>query len=381
MNSRLTPTRVMDGMTIVELEIDESLLMPSPDTSMGTCCFVCQSKELSAILHRQLGRWGLCLKVFKEENADVTKAVWVRTPLAACTKAQNLFALHGVSPRVYAHAVVNEKYIAQVTDYLQPRQPFGCNIDDTQRVSTHLQTLVEQYQIETLAPNERDVDDIKKRNWRGDQFIDFGGIHFIDPDRYTHDLKIRAMRKIFSKGKGGETDYAYQAISELGIPGSRHLERRLEIMRLDKFDLQGKSVLDLGCNIGNFCHEAAKRGARRVVGVDREFNAKPAREIANWLGYWNVDFVGAKLPGGLAEIKKQSGIGQFDVVFCLAVLCHMKGYAPWLPALCKDTLFLEGHDKETQDTYQSLLERDFRTVEFLGYLHDKGTRPLFKCQK
>ena len=33
-------------------------------------------------------------------------------------------------------------------------------------------------------------------------------------------------------------------------------------------DLTGKSVLDIGCSEGFFCRQVAKRGARRVVGID-----------------------------------------------------------------------------------------------------------------
>ncbi len=42
---------------------------------------------------------------------------------------------------------------------------------------------------------------------------------------------------------------------------------KLQALKLP--NLEGKSLLDIGCNEGFFCMEAKKRGAARVVGIDR----------------------------------------------------------------------------------------------------------------
>lgn len=52
-------------------------------------------------------------------------------------------------------------------------------------------------------------------------------------------------------GEKGQTDSAYK-LTRLKMPD----------------DLSGQSVLDIGCNEGFFCDQAARRGATRVLGID-----------------------------------------------------------------------------------------------------------------
>lgn len=52
------------------------------------------------------------------------------------------------------------------------------------------------------------------------------------------------------------------------VVGSSDSAKKLECLRLP-ISLQGMSVLDIGCNEGCFCQEAKRRGARRVVGIDK----------------------------------------------------------------------------------------------------------------
>lgn len=68
---------------------------------------------------------------------------------------------------------------------------------------------------------------------------------------------------------------SYQSFDSSGVSDS---VAKLRAIKLPE-DLAGKSFLDIGCNEGFFCIEAKRRGAARVVGIDRssEFIAR-ARE-------------------------------------------------------------------------------------------------------
>jgi ubiquinone/menaquinone biosynthesis C-methylase UbiE len=59
----------------------------------------------------------------------------------------------------------------------------------------------------------------------------------------------------------------YQSFSD--VAGDSDSIAKLTSLRLPE-RLDGKSVLDIGCNEGFFCQEAWRRGAKRVVGLDNQ---------------------------------------------------------------------------------------------------------------
>lgn len=78
--------------------------------------------------------------------------------------------------------------------------------------------------------------------------------------------------------------YQSHSPGEKGQVDSQHRLGRLQIPA----NLQGKAVLDIGCNEGFFCNVAAERGATRVVGIDVSEGAlKMAREL---YGKKKIDF-------------------------------------------------------------------------------------------
>jgi len=83
-------------------------------------------------------------------------------------------------------------------------------------------------------------------------------------------------------------------------------------------DLQGASVLDLGCNAGYYSIELKKRGAGRVVGVDVDDRyLAQGRFAAETLGL-DIEFVKSSVYAA-DEIP-----GQFDYVLFLGVFYHLR---------------------------------------------------------
>lgn len=83
-------------------------------------------------------------------------------------------------------------------------------------------------------------------------------------------------------------------------------------------DLTGKSVLDVGCNAGFYSLEMKRRGARRVVAIDRsDFYLEQARFASRVTG---VDIEIRKL-----DVYAVGELGAtFDVVLFMGVLDHLR---------------------------------------------------------
>ncbi len=90
-------------------------------------------------------------------------------------------------------------------------------------------------------------------------------------------------------------------------------------------DMNGKSVLDIGCGSGRYVVEYAKRGARRVVGVDLSATMLDlARQVAAQEGvqdrceFWQADFI------------ERPFVERFDVVLAMGVFDYLRDPLPFL---------------------------------------------------
>jgi SAM-dependent methyltransferase len=85
--------------------------------------------------------------------------------------------------------------------------------------------------------------------------------------------------------------------------------------------LQGKTILDVGCNEGGYAFTALKRGAGSVLGIDcRPVNVEKANFVARVLGIENATFQVGSADSWSAE-------HQFDIVFLCGLIYHLP--EPW----------------------------------------------------
>jgi len=344
----------------------------------GQNAWVAKTTTIMNLLYQKYGRRNLCLKVFRPlnemERENTGAFCWSGVTLHEATRVQNLFAMRGLAPRVYGIVLLNDRQLAQVTDFAN-----GKGKPDKERAAQ----VAEKFHISAfdLQSSERDIAQYLARHpkWVGRWLVDFGRLYFAKPEEYEN--RLRRHVAIYHK-KPHKEKIGYQPCPELGIGGRRDIDRRRKWMRLDEIDFVDKTVLDIGCNQGAITRLAEKLGAKRSVGVDHKFTRGNA-ELANWLGYWNTDFLELSLPRDRGQIRSQTGIKAFDIVFCLSTLGHAGGYAPWFPKLVAEggvTVF-EGQGRDKRETYQKVLERDFRKVEWLGWVKDHGRHPLWRCWK
>ncbi|MBA7620746.1 tRNA U34 carboxymethyltransferase [subsurface metagenome] len=112
----------------------------------------------------------------------------------------------------------------------------------------------------------------------------------------------------------------YQTIElSNGLVTPGNLDTRPRIEFLEGIDFRDQTVLDIGCNSGQFCMYAKKQGARRVMGIDinRE-RLEQARKLADVEGL-EIEYY----EKGLFDI---ADLEPFDVVFCFAVLTEISDF-------------------------------------------------------
>lgn len=84
-------------------------------------------------------------------------------------------------------------------------------------------------------------------------------------------------------------------------------------------DLEGRSVLDIGCNAGFYSIEMKKRGAGRVLGIDSDDRyLDQARLASQTLGFPDIEYRNLSVydVGALGE--------KFDLVIFMGVLYHLR---------------------------------------------------------
>lgn len=83
------------------------------------------------------------------------------------------------------------------------------------------------------------------------------------------------------------------------------------------YDFKGKSVLDIGCNSGEYCFMAKRLGAEKVIGIDVDAKRLEQARTINENESLDVTF----LEQGIDEMQFSR---PFDIVICIAVLTEYR---------------------------------------------------------
>jgi 2-polyprenyl-3-methyl-5-hydroxy-6-metoxy-1,4-benzoquinol methylase len=205
-------------------------------------------------------------------------------------------------------------------------------------------------------------------------------------------LSAASLTKFIQEGAQfpyGKRETQYQAYELDGavIGGGRDSCRnRLAEMNLPAGFFEGKSILDLGCNIGGFCFLARELGAVYALGIDmNDESVEGAKYLRDYHGIQQTDFFTSDLEARnlAALIEAVSRRSRFDVVLAFSIVQHLKNqdaFLDFLSRLAAGHVVFEGHANETENTYLGKLRRRFSEVEFRGFSSDRNRRPLFLCR-
>lgn len=129
-------------------------------------------------------------------------------------------------------------------------------------------------------------------------------------------------------------------------------------------NLEGKTVLDIGCNAGFYAIEMKKRGAERVLGIDSdEKYLAQARYAASTLGF-DIEFRNMSVyeVGSLGE--------KFDVVIFMGVLYHLRHPLLALDLLyehvVKDTLIFQSMQRGSNQVDPVKPDYDFQETDIFS---------------
>ena len=193
----------------------------------------------------------------------------------------------------------------------------------------------------------------------------------------------------FELGHGVRTESAIPA-SVTGIFETRLAMTYQVVDRHFGPRLAETTCLDIGCHEGFYTVAMARRGMRRVVGMDvREVNLQKARFVAEALGLSNTDFF-----VGNCEQLSEKAVGLFDLTLFLGVLYHLENPMRCLrnlSAVTKELAVVETQvidelegttewgSREWTRPYQGVLAVIDETPEFQNDNRETGSTPLALC--
>jgi hypothetical protein len=287
------------------------------------------------------------------------------------TAAAGVMHTAGVGPRVYDHTVLRAGAVSAPALVVESHPKGTANAKDV------LRRLVSEGRLEPLTPDWAADTHFTSTEDGNAVYRDVVNFRVRDQEALVADILEGGGRSDLHFGRqvasrGGQ--YLYQSIPSAGAGGRRDSSRRwarIEAMlREVDIPVDGRVVLDVGCNAGMMLAAALAGGASWGLGWDRPNVTGRATEVLRALGYTRFDlFAGemgpsyplrADIPSHLEDHMEDA------VVFYLAIRHHI-GFLHDLGSLPWHTMVYEGGETETTETLESTFDelRERADVEIL----------------
>lgn len=268
-----------------------------------------------------------------------------QTPLLEALAIQNLYALHGLAPRVYGLALWRDRYgqmhPVQVTDDLG-RCDWSQDRDAVHEVYLANCALGQELQI-AVPGRDQGVQNVVDGKW-----VDFNGFHL------TREFYSGLVERFYHGEQWGDRPYQ-SIIGSNGVDTCRNIETRIVDLGLDRLPETPRSVLDVGCSGGQFLHYLTQTYGARGTGYDTERAITAAAEYGMVTGAWNVDY-------HAADLRDPDAVtGRYDLVLFLSMSRHV-GLPEYVKCCAAKRLIVELHHEHETDA-RAWLEPEFNIVK------------------
>jgi hypothetical protein len=205
------------------------------------------------------------------------------------------------------------------------------------------------------------------------RYIDFQNFLLLNYESYLKELAGQAAAAShFGESRvlrGGK--YLYQAVPGVGLPGKRDPDERVRalvgLMEAAGVTVEGRLVLDVGCNIGMMMAEYLKAGARWCHGWDRASITPHTERLLSAVGGTRFSTTGTDLDESRPIERDLPPFLGSMLDGCVVSYLAVREHIGWLNSLATipwGFMIYEGHEGETEADLERHLGQLARRVRF-----------------
>ena len=295
------------------------------------------------------------------------------------TLAANLLHSKMLGPRMYDLVeleVVGQIWTAYVVQHVEGRTP---TMDECQSGIRRLQALEKSGVTRITLPGGYKHKDFTCPKCNGNALIDAEGeFHYVDFQNFILDSYEKYIRQLAEAARqdthfgpesvlwGGR--FLYQSIPCISMPSRRKIDQRFSVidrlMAKHSVSVQGKVVLDIGCNIGMAMAEYMKRGAKWCHGWDRQIIAKHAVGLLPALGCTRFSLTGGELHKAQSLENDVAEFIRNDLDGCVISYLAVRLHVGWLDSLKTIKWSYMIYEEHQGDDFESDMNEFSKLVDF-----------------
>lgn len=298
------------------------------------------------------------------------------------TLVANLLHTQGLGPRLYdliEFQAGEHLWTAYVIQHVRGVAP---SVDACEAGIKRLRALEQEGLIRNNIPDGWKDEDFTCPACNGNALVDeAGNFHYIDfqnfnlvgYESFLRETALAATEKSHFGTpyllRGGR--YLYQSVPGVNLSGRRNVEDRMVVLRQLIEDVgvsvEGRLVMDVGCNIGMMMAQYLKLGARWCHGWDRAYVTPHTERMLSALGCTRFSTTGGDIEAAQPLDRDLPEFLRPSLEGCVISYLAVRGHLGWLDALSRlpwSLLIYEGHEEETESDFEKYVAELRERVDF-----------------